>query len=308
MPGASFSVSSDHTHGTLRWHPGFEDVRDDPYEVPFTAGNATTVTNSTTIHVGPNMVLNSSFETSLDGWNGHVGATLARVPGGRRDAYAARLTLPVAAWAGLRDSPNWAVFAGDRRIAVCGAWVRSSTNGGAIRMQVREYQGGLQIAESTSQPGPLYSSDLTSQWHRIMVMHRCVATGPSELDLVIDAPGVIGATFDVDDVSVVASDGDWTLDAPPATDRFELSARVFPNPARGVAMLELTLAQAGRLQLEVYDVAGRRQAVLADEAHAEAGFRRFAMRAPDGPLAPGIYWYRALTSSGSRSGRFVVLE
>jgi hypothetical protein len=307
LPGASFSVSSDRTHGTLRWHPGFEDIRDDPYVVLFTAGNAMTGTNSTKIHIGPNMVLNPSFETSLDGWNGHVGAALARVPGGRRDGYAARLTLPVAEWAGLRDSPNWAVFAGDRRIAVCGAWVRSSTNGGAIRMQVREYQGGLQIAESTSQPGPLYSSDLTPQWHRIMVMHRCVATGPSELDLAIDAPGVIGATFDVDEVSVVGSDGDWTLDAP-TTASISLSARVFPNPARGLATLELSLPAAGNLRIELYDLAGRRRAVIADEARADAGVRRFALRAAEGPLAPGIYWYRASAGSASRSGRFVVLE
>ena len=307
LPGATFTVNSDRTLGTLRWHPGFEDVRDDPYVVSFTAGNAMTGTTSTKLHIGSNMVLNSSFETSLDGWKDHVGAALARVPGGRRDGYAARLTLPVAEWAGLRDSPNWALFAGDRRIAVCGAWVRSSTNGGAIRMQVREYQGGLQIAESTSQPGPLYSSDLTPQWHRIMVMHRCVAAGPSELDLAIDAPGVIGATFDVDDVSVVGDDGDWTLDAPEAPSA-TFAARVFPNPVRGVAMLELALPAAGRLNIELYDLAGRRRAVVADEARTEAGVRRFALRAPEGPLAPGIYWYRATTTTASRSGRFVVLE
>jgi hypothetical protein len=182
------------------------------------------------------------------------------------------------------------------------------TNGGAIRLQVREYQAGLQIAESTSGTGPLYSSELTPDWHRIMVVHRCVATGPAELDLAIDAPGVAGATFDVDDVSVIGCSGAWTLDAPTTTPPITLAAHVFPNPARGPAMLELSLPAAGRLQIELYDLAGRRRAVIADEARAEAGIRRFALHAPDGPLVPGIYWYRASTASGSRSGRFVVVE
>jgi len=308
LPGATFSFSSDHTHGTLRWHPGFEDIRDDPYVVLFSARNAVTGTASTKIHVGPNMVLNPSFATDLDGWNGHAGAALARVPGGRLDGYSARLTLPVAEWAGLGDSPNWAASSGNGRVAVCAAWVRSMTNGGAIRLQVREYQAGLQIAESTSGTGPLYSSELTPDWHRIMVVHRCVATGPAELDLAIDAPGVTGATFDVDDVSVTGCSGAWTLDAPTTTPPITLAAHVFPNPVRGPAMLELSLPAAGRLQIELYDLAGRRRAVIADEARAEAGIRRFALHAPDGPLVPGIYWYRASTASGSRSGRFVVVE
>jgi hypothetical protein len=140
-----------------------------------------------------------------------------------------------------------------------------------------------------------------------MVVHTCIATGPSELDLSIDAPGVVGATFDVDDVSIIANGGAWTLDAP-TTPPITLAARVFPNPARGPAMLELSLPVSGPLQIELYDLAGRRRAVIANEARAEAGVRRFALRAPDGPLAPGLYWYRASTVSESRNGRFVVLE
>jgi len=307
LPGASFTVAADHTHGTLRWHPSFAAVRDDPYAVTFTARNAATGSATTRIRVGPNLVLNPSFEVNLDGWNGHIGATLARVPGGRRDAYAARLTLPAADWAGLSDGPNWGASAGPGRIAVFGAWVRSETSHDAVRMQVREYQGGVLLATSTSVDGPLYSATLTPEWHRIMVVHPCVSSGSSELDLTIDAPGVIGTTFDVDDVSIISSGTAWTLDVP-TTPAVGLTARVFPNPARGPAMIELSLPAAGRLQIELYDIAGRRRAVVADEARAEAGVRRFALRAPDGPLAPGVYWYRASTASATRNGRFVVLE
>jgi hypothetical protein len=48
--------------------------------------------------------------------------------------------------------------------------------------------------------------------------------------------------------------------------------------------------------------------VVADESRAEAGIARFALRAPGGPLAPGIYWYRASTATATVLGRFVVLE
>jgi hypothetical protein len=140
-----------------------------------------------------------------------------------------------------------------------------------------------------------------------MVVHHCVAYGPSELDLTIDAPGVIGATFDVDDVSIINSGAAWTLDAP-STHSVAPAARVLPNPARGPAILELSLTAPGPLRIELYDIAGRRRAVVADEARAEAGIARFALRAPEGPLAPGIYWYRASTTSTTVMGRFVVLE
>ena len=309
LPGATFTVSGDHSHGTLRWTPGFDAVRDEPYAVTFTGRNAATSSATTRIHVDPNLVLNPSFETSLDGWNGHLGALLARVPGGRRDGYAARLTLPATGWAGLNDAPNWGVSSGHDRLAVFGAWVRSETSQGAVRMQVREYQGGLLVKTSTSVDGPLYPNKLTPEWHRVMLEHTCVGSGPSELDLTIDVPGAIGSTFDVDDISVTSTAAAWTLDAPATTPSVALTGRVLPNPARaGLAMLELSLPTAGPLRIELYDIAGRRRAVVADEASAAAGVRRFALRAADGPLKPGIYWYRASTASATTLGRFVVLE
>ena len=307
LPGATFSVAADRTHGTLRWTPGIGAVRDEPYAVTFTARNAATGTATTRIRVSPNLVLNPSFEANLDGWNGHVGAVVARVPGGRRDGYAARLTLPLTAWAGLNDVPSWGASSGHGRLAVFGAWVRSATDHDAVRMQVREYQNGVLLATSTSADGTLYSNALTPEWHRIMVVHPCVGYGTSELDLTIDAPGVIGATFDVDDVSVINGGAAWTLDAP-RTPTAAPAGRVLPNPARGLAMLELSLPAPGPLRIELYDIAGRRLAVVADEARVEAAIVRFALRAPSGPLAPGVYWYRATTTGATVMGRLVVLE
>ena len=306
LPGATFTVSADHTHGTLRWTPGFAAVRDEPYAVTFTAHNASIGSATTRIHVGPNLVLNPSFESDLAGWSSHLGAIPTRVPGGRNDGYAVRLTLPTATWAGLSDTPNWGVSSGPGQLAVFGAWVRSDADRDGVRMQVREYQNGVLLATSTSADGPLYTTKLTPEWRRIMVVHHCVAQG-SELDLTIDVPGVLGATFDVDDVSIIDGGALWTLDAPEAHP-VAPAARVLPNPARGLAMLELSLPAPGPLRIELYDIAGRRRAVVADEAHADAGVARFALRAPDGALAPGIYWYRASTSSVTLLGRFIVLE
>jgi len=172
-------------------------------------------------------------------------------------------------------------------------------------MQVREYQSGVLLATTTSVDGPLYSNQLTPAWHRIMVVHHCIGNG--DLDLTIDAPGVSGATFDVDDVSIVNGDALWTLDVP-RTNPVATAARVLPNPARGQAVLELSLPAAGPLRIELYDLAGRRRAVIADEAHAAAGTARYALRASDGPLAPGVYWYRASTTGATVLGRFVVVE
>ena len=305
LPGATFTVAADRTHGTLRWTPGFAAVRNEPYAVTFTAHNALSGSATTRIHVGPNLVLNPSFETDLSGWTGHIGATLARMPGGRRDGYAAHLTLPTTTWAGLSDTPNWGASSGQGRLAVFGAWVRSDADQDAVRMQVREYQSGVLLATTTSVDGPLYSNQLTPAWHRIMVVHHCVGNG--DLDLTIDAPGVSGATFDVDDVSIVNGDAIWTLDVP-KTNPVATAARVLPNPARGQAVLELSLPAAGPLRIELYDLAGRRRAVIADEAHAAAGAARYALRASDGPLAPGVYWYRASTTGATVLGRFVVVE
>ena len=308
LPGATFTVSPDHTHGTLHWTPGFDAVSDNAYAVTFTAHNAATSSVTTQIHVGSDLVLNPSFEENLTGWSGHSGATLTRVPGGRSGGYAARLTLPASGWAGLNDAPNWGVSSGHDRVAVLGAWVRSDTSHAGVRMQVREYQGGLLLATSTSVDGPLYSNRLTPQWHRVMLEHTCAGSGNSELDLTIDVPSSLGATFDVDDVSIVSNGGEWTLDAPPAQPTVALIGRVLPNPARGLAVLELSLPVAGPLRIELYDIAGRRRAVVADESRAEAGLSRFALRSPDGLLTPGIYWYRATTASGTAHGRFVVID
>ena len=302
LSGASFSVTPDHKHGVLRWRPRFEDVRDEWYPITFTARNAAVGSATTQVRVGSDLVLNSSFTTGLDGWAGHNGAAVAGVPGGRGDGQAARLSLPGGdVWAGITDSPNWVSASGYHRRVVVGAWVRADTIRGAVRMQVREYQGGVLLATSTGE------AFLTSEWRRMMLAHTCVASGESNLDLTIDVQGGTGESFDVDDISIVSTGEPSTL-AAPRVSKTSLSASVFPNPARGRTVLEVFLPADDCLRVELYDLAGRRRAVLADGALARAGVRRFELHDDEGRLTPGIYWYRAWTTSASLQGRVVLLE
>jgi hypothetical protein len=300
LPGASFTVKPDRRRGTLRWRPRFVDVRDEPHVVTFTARNALVASTATQIHVGSNLILNPSFSVDLAGWAPHVGATLTRTPGGRRDGHAVRLGLPGVPWSGITDSPNWASPLGGGYRVVIGAWVRAGTNPGDARLQVREYQGGALLATSTVEV------PLTPAWRRVMLAHSCVASGESDLDLTIDAQGGAGDSLDLDDVSIVATDISPTLDVPLAP-RASLSASVFPNPARGHATFEVSLPADDCLRVELYDLFGRQRAVLADGSLIRAGARRFEIRDHEGRLSPGVYWYRAWTPSVSLSGRVVLL-
>lgn len=308
LPEATFTVSGDRTSGTLRWRPGFEHVRDAPYDVTFTARNAAATSLPTRIHVGPDLVRNASFEDDLSGWGGHVGASVARVPGGRGEGHAARITLSPAEWSGLNDSPNWASNAGGGRSFVFGAWVRSGSNGGSCRMQVREYRNGTLVGSASIQDSPFGGdAPLTGQWRRFTLGYTCVSADASTLDLTIDAQAASGVDFEVDDVSIVSTDTPSTVEVPVSVPSIELAARVVPNPARGRATLELAIPAPGRLRVDLYDIGGRRVATLADEARTEAGLRRLSLGAGE-RLVPGVYWYRAAMPRWVRQGRFVVVE
>ena len=72
---------------------------------------------------------------------------------------------------------------------------------------------------------------------------------------------------------------------------------VFPNPAAGAAQLRLSLAEAGPVRVEVFDVLGRRAALLHDGAVATDG-----LRLSTGTLPAGTYVVRA------RGAGFVATE
>ena len=84
--------------------------------------------------------------------------------------------------------------------------------------------------------------------------------------------------------------------------------RVSPSPAHHGATVSFSLATAGRAELAIYDLLGRRIVTLAD-GEQPAGPRsiRWDGRARDGsPAWPGVYFARLITAGQAMSARFIV--
>lgn len=81
-----------------------------------------------------------------------------------------------------------------------------------------------------------------------------------------------------------------------------------PNPFNPETEVHFTLARAGRVRLEVFDAAGRRVAVLADEVR-EAGEHQVAWRGRDqgGRTVPSGAYYVRLEADGGRDTRKIML-
>jgi hypothetical protein len=83
-----------------------------------------------------------------------------------------------------------------------------------------------------------------------------------------------------------------------------------PNPGEGGFAIEYGLSRSDWVQLEVYDIRGRRVAALVD-GHVEAGPHSVTW-APGGSrgakLSPGLYFLRLLTTSETRAVKLVVMD
>lgn len=92
-------------------------------------------------------------------------------------------------------------------------------------------------------------------------------------------------------------------DAPIFPDRLHIKS-VSPNPVRGNAVVSLGVAEPGPVRVEVYDVLGRRVAVLHD-GWLEGGTHVLALRT--GGLASGPYVIRAASSNGATTSQLVTI-
>jgi hypothetical protein len=81
---------------------------------------------------------------------------------------------------------------------------------------------------------------------------------------------------------------------------------VWPNPVRGAARARVTVTQAGRVEAAVYDVLGRRVAVLHDGSATPGA--PLALRLHAGDLPSGVYLLRVTTPSGLSTRRFTVVR
>ena len=105
--------------------------------------------------------------------------------------------------------------------------------------------------------------------------------------------------------------GTVSLDAPTSTSGSRLALAVpAPNPTRGAARLEITLATSAQVDVTVFDAAGRRIRVLARGTLAE-GRHPLAWDARDerGARArAGVYFVRASDGSETRTQRLVIAD
>jgi hypothetical protein len=106
---------------------------------------------------------------------------------------------------------------------------------------------------------------------------------------------------DSDGTATLSDAVEVTLGAP---DRLELLAP-YPNPARDGATLRYALPAAADVELAVYDVLGRRVAMLADEARSAGRVER---RLDTRRLPSGVYFVRLVAGGEVRTQRLTVVR
>ena len=97
-----------------------------------------------------------------------------------------------------------------------------------------------------------------------------------------------------------------------AADSVAAAAPVFtapsvkPNPVGGQATLSFSTSRFGPLQVEIYDVTGRRVRMLVDDSNAPAGIHVVPL---DGArLGSGVFFYRVHSADGMNQGRFLIMK
>jgi len=85
--------------------------------------------------------------------------------------------------------------------------------------------------------------------------------------------------------------------------------RAWPNPARDRATIRLEISRPGRVQVALYDVAGRVVSRVAD-AWSTAGSHAIALDlSPGGTrLGAGVYFVRAEGPDGVRTARLAIVD
>ncbi len=79
----------------------------------------------------------------------------------------------------------------------------------------------------------------------------------------------------------------------------------YPNPFNPTTTIRYSLAKAARVELKLYDPAGRQVALLVDADQA-AGIQEVTLRADD--LASGVYFYRLVAGDFRQTRKLVLLK
>jgi hypothetical protein len=116
--------------------------------------------------------------------------------------------------------------------------------------------------------------------------------------------GLAEADLRTASAGVGVADGDWPLGTQPQLEP------VWPNPLRARGTIAYTLPAMGRAQLAIYDVAGRRVALLTDGAQ-ESGrhLTHWDARDEKGHSVPaGVYFVRLQTGSAVTTQKLVIVR
>jgi hypothetical protein len=329
----TFEVSADRSRGRLSWTAAPSEVRAAPYTIRYFASNGSAVERTAQIQVVENpagIAGNGSFEEHLGGWRA-LRSAMTRVPNARQGSWAVEVARgpevevpverdpsdPVVVGApgpepdrtyGIGDHPDWVpVVAAAGATYHFRAWVRSSATG-AVRMQITERSDASDWVGSASS-----EVSLGEDWRLVTVTYTAREPGTRlGIEILSDAADP-DAAFQVDGVQVQldrhgpSEGGGGGGGKLPPDDLRSLEVAVQPNPVRAAAVLAIVTREPGPLFAEVYDLSGRRIAVVAKGEYLPAGTHRFELR-PAGRLAQGMYFYRAVSAGAERRGAFVVIE
>ncbi len=144
-----------------------------------------------------NLVANSGFSTSLNGWQAvHATTKLSRLSAGHSSDGAARITaLSGNARMVLNDVPQTLSATKPKRTYQVSAWVRSSSTA-KITLRAREIQG------TNALPATTVTKSVSGAWSQLKLL---ITTGSTTAQLAVNVilpAGVRGQTLDVDSVSV----------------------------------------------------------------------------------------------------------
>jgi hypothetical protein len=157
---------------------------------------------------------------------------------------------------------------------------------------------------------------LSTSWQRLSASYTATGTGSNLYFTVKNSPVGISETMDVDDMSACAGAAAVAIDAQvdgavATTPAVFLAPVVKPNPVGQQAALSFSTSRVGPLQVDIYDVAGRRVRMLRSDSNAPAGVHVVAIdgRGDDGArLGSGVFYYRIRSADGLRQGNFLIMK
>jgi hypothetical protein len=177
--------------------------------------------------------------------------------------------------------------------------VRLIKAGNALNLNADGYIGGVQM---TLSHGADFSIELTDK-----AMVADYRTNGNETTLIIVAPEsdelfIATGKYDIVDMIVANSAGQMDVSIVPSS--FELSA-AYPNPFNPTTSLNLSVAEAGHVSVQVYNVMGQLVSTLAD-GHMGASEYTFTWDAS--AISSGVYLITATTANHTSTQKVMLLK